>query len=521
MAVFNDPKNAVQTAIAITAALEERNAELPELQRVRFRMGLDQGQVAVSEGGYFGDALNIAARIQALARPGGLSVSGRVYRALDEPALRFLSAGQKRLKNIPEPVEVYDFADLPADGAAWARRKSLALDTPTLAVLPIHTEMVDDSVRATAGMIRMDLLHRLARVPMLAVVDATLDPRNGGPGSSARYMLETGVHQFGDRVRVYAALFDVPTMNVVKSHKWMATVADMFGLSDTVAEEVARAVEIDLVVGEPAGLYADLDDPHAIEQIYMGWYHLRADTREGWSKALRLFGEVAERHPDQVYGFVLSAFANFLGASHGWVSDPGATMQKAWDQAQIADDLGDPTGMATAVHGAILMAQGRAEESLKVMDGLVITRPTCDVTFGLEASVRRYMGQWEKAVDLLDVAMRLTGINKPWYPTVKACSLFIGGKVERAASIAEEVLDYQPNNLEALLVLVAAQVQMGLDRRAKATAQLIRERFPTTDVKAWLDGSPYQNEEVIARWKADLALAGLLPDPTARSSTSP
>jgi adenylate cyclase len=510
MAVFRDPKNAVQTAIAIAEEIEARNGEISESHRIRFRMGIDQGEVAASGDGYYGDALNIAARIQSLARPGGVSISGRVYRALDEPALRFLSIGRKKLKNIPEPVEVYEFADLPAGGTVIARRRTLSLETPTLAVLPIHTEMVDDSVRAAAGVVRGDLLHRLARVPELNVVDATLEPGGGEPGGNARYMVETGVHQFGEQVRVFATLFDVTTMNVVKSHKWTANVAEMLTLSDTLSDEVARSVEIDLVVGEPAGLYWELDDPQAIERIYLGWYHFRTDTQEGWSKALRLFSEVAESHPDQPYGLVLSAFAHFVGAGNGWASDPEAALLKARDQAQVAFDLGDPTGMAKAVQAAVLMAQGRVEESLATMDQLVITRPTCDVTYGLEGSVRRYLGQWEKAVDLLDVAMRLTGINKPWYPTVKACSLFIGGRVERAASIAEEVLEYQPNNLEALLVLAAAQVEMGLERRARATAQLVRERFPSTDFAAWIDRSPYQSDETVNRWKGDLVSAGLI-----------
>jgi adenylate cyclase len=510
MAVFPDAKAAVQTAIAIAAEIESRNTQVPEPLRMRFRMGLDQGEVAISGDGHFGDALNIAARIQSLARPGGVSISGRVYRALDEPALRFVSIGRKKLKNIPEPVEVYEFADLPADGTAVARKRSLSLEAPTLAVLPIHTEMVDDTVRAAASVIRGDLLHRLARVPQLIVLDATPESGGGEAEGSARYMIETGVHQFGDRVRVYATLYDVTTMNVVKSHKWTAPVSEMFSLSDSLADEVARSVEIELVVGEPAGLYWELDDPQAIERIYLGWYHLRTDTREGWSKAQRLFGEVAESHPDQPYGHSLSAFAHFVGASNGWASDLEAALLEARDQAQVASDMGDLTGMATAVQAAVLMAQGKVEESLAAMDQLVIVRPTCDVTYGLEGSVRRYLGQWEKAVDLLDVAMRLTGINKPWYPTVKACSLFIGGRVERAASIAEEVLDYQPNNLEALLVLAAAQVEMGLERRARATAQLVRERFPTTDLAAWLEGSPYQSEEIIHRWKADLASAGVI-----------
>ena len=124
--------------------------------------------------------------------------------------------------------------------------------------------------------------------------------------------------------------------------------------------------------------------------------------------------------------------------------------------------------------------------------------------------MRRYLGQWEQAVDLLDVAMRRTGINKPWYPTVKACSLFMGGRVEQAATTAEMVLEHQPQNLEALLVLTAAQVELGSDRRARATADLVRERFPAVDVEAWLEASPYQDQASVERWRKDLTAAGLI-----------
>jgi tetratricopeptide (TPR) repeat protein len=146
------------------------------------------------------------------------------------------------------------------------------------------------------------------------------------------------------------------------------------------------------------------------------------------------------------------------------------------------------------------------------MDQLVITRPTCDVTYGLEGSVRRYLGQWEKAVDLLDVAMGLTGINKPWYPTVKASSLFVGGRLDEAVALAEGVLAHQPNNLEALLVLAAAQVELGLERRARATADLISERFPSIDVQDWLDKTPYQRREIVERWKGDMVSAGAITE---------
>jgi len=510
MAVFDSAMDAMRTAIAITTEIETRNASRASARRTRFRMGMDQGVITVSGDEYFGDALNISARIQAIARPGGISVSGRVYQALDEPALRFKPTGRHRLKGIPEEVEIFEFADLPGDEAATSVQRTLALESPTVAVLPIHAEMVDESVRAMAGILRTDMIHRLSRVPQLNVIDAKAEADGGGSPGAARYMIETGVHQAGEAVRVYANLIDVASMNVVKAHKRTAQVADLFALSDAFADEVGRAVEVELIVGEPAGLYADLEDPEAIEQVYLGWYQLTVGTREGWSRALEHFGSVARSHPDQPYGHVLSAFANWMGASNGWVRDPDATLLKAREQAGAGLAVGDPTGMARTVEAAILMSQGRGEEALEAIEKVEIVRPTCDVTYGLEGSVRRYLGQWETAVDLTDVAMRLTGVNKPWYPTVKACSLFMGGRVEQAAAVAEMVLEYQPQNLEALLVLAAAQVELGLDRRARATVEQIRDRYPNVDVAEWLDGNPYRSRDMVSRWKDDLIAAGAI-----------
>lgn len=185
-------------------------------------------------------------------------------------------------------------------------------------------------------------------------------------------------------------------------------------------------------------------------------------------------------------------------------------MKAALEDARTTMEIGDPTGLAQAVEAAVLLSRGKPEEALAAIDRLQIVRPTCDVTFGLEGSVRRYLGQWEQAVDLEDVAMRLTAMNKPWYPTVKACSLYVGGRAEDAAAIAESVLEFQPNNLEALLVLAAAQSALGMDRRARATAVLIKERFPAVDVEAWLARNPYQSREIVERWRTDLTAAGAI-----------
>jgi tetratricopeptide (TPR) repeat protein len=237
---------------------------------------------------------------------------------------------------------------------------------------------------------------------------------------------------------------------------------------------------------------------------------MRSDNVQGWTQALDLFGRVAESHPEQPYGHVLSAFALWLGVANGWVADPAAGLEDARRRAGVGVTLGDPTGMAHAVQAAILMLEGKPDEALAILDDVEIIRPTCDVTYALQGSLRRYLGEWQRAVELLDIAMRLTGINKPWYPTVKASSLFVGGKLEEAVAIAEAVLEHQPSNLEALLVLAAAQSELGMGRRARATAQLIEERFPSVDVETWLDNSPYQRREIVERWKGDLASVGAI-----------
>ena len=508
MAVFDEPTAAIHTAIAITTDLEARSA--PGQPTIRFRMGLDQGPVADVGDDIEGEALNVASRIEGIAPDGGISISERVYRALDEPALRFRGRGAQALKNIPGAVGIFDLVGLPTHDRSLPATP-LALEAPTVAVLPIHTQTVDAAVKRAAELVRMELLHRLAAVPELSVIDARNVSDPSAPDVAARYMLESGVYATSSGLRVFTTLFDVTTMNIVKSHKWNTDDGGVASLAEDVADEVARSIEVDLVVGAPAGLYADLGDPVAIQKVYRGWFHLRSDTQESWVEAMRLFEEVAADHPNQPFGHVLSAFALWLGAANGWVSDQAAAMTTAMELAERGIAVGDPTGMAAAVKAAVLMNQGDVDEAINIMDEVEIVRPTCDVTYGLEGSLRRYLGQWERAVDLLDVAMRLTGVNKPWYPTVKACSLFIGNRLEQAAAVAESVLSYQPHNLEALLVLAAAQKELGLDRRAEATARVIRERFPSVDVADWLTTRPYQDEAITERWTADLAALGLVP----------
>jgi adenylate cyclase len=515
MAVFDESEPAVRAAITITNALAAKNALVPEYQRLRFRMGVDKGTVVIDDdGSYLGDALNIAARIQSIAQPGGLSVSGDVYRALDEPALRFRSKGRQRLKNIPEQIEVYDFADLPSkDDTAVTPTRPLALDTPKVAIAPMHLEGASSELQSMASFLLSDVVSGLVGLRNLDVVDVTQtmgqSQTEDEVASNVRYVLYSGIVQVGNRVRLWAQALEVLTQNALWAHKWDTDVDSLLDVADQFAEEIVRAFEVELIVGEPARIYHELADPRAVAKVYETYYHLTSGTASGWKRALEIAEGLKAELPDSMLGVVMLSFTNWIGAAQGFSEDPEQSLMDATLDAERAIEFGDETGLASMIMAAITLAQGDAESALDRVTSAKVTRPTCDLTWAVEASVRRYLGQWEEAVELVDQAMGLSPVNKPWYPTVLASSYYVGGRYEQAAAVAEEVLEFQPQNIEALLVLAASQSELGLERRARATGNLIRERFPQANISEWLTSNPYQDDRFIERWMKDLKGAGL------------
>lgn len=517
MAVFDECEAAVQTAIGVTNALATKNALVPEFQRLRFRMGVDRGPVHIDgDGSYLGDALNIAARIQSMAKPGGLSVSGEVYRALDEPALRFHSKGRQHLKNIPERIEVFEFLDLPAaDDTAVSPRRPLALETPKVAILPMHTEEASAELQSTGSFLLADVMSGLVGLRNLDVVDVT--KTMGKPqgeeeiAPNVRYVLSSGVAQIGTRVRLWASAMEVATQNVLWAQKWDTDVDSLVDTADQFAEEVVRAFEIELIIGEPARIYHELGEPRAVAKVYETYYYLTSGTANGWKRAREIARSLKAEYPESMLGIAMLSFTNWLGAAQGFAEDPEQALMEARADAKRTVEIGDETGLASMVLAAITLAEGDADSALSQIAATKVTRPTCDLTWAVEASVRRYLGQWEEAVELVDQAMGLSPVNKPWYPTVLASSYYVGERYEQAAAVAEEVLEHQPQNIEALLVLAASQSELGLERRARATGDLIRQRFPQANVYEWLASNPYQDVRFVDRWKKDLEGAGLGP----------
>jgi len=348
----------------------------------------------------------------------------------------------------------------------------------------------------------------------LDVVDVTQSEGRSGENEPApanvRYMLSSGIIQVGSRLRVWAQAIEVLTQNVLWAGKWDCEADSLLDIADDFSSDIVRAFEVELIIGEPSRIYRDLGNPAAVAKIYEGWYHLTAGTPNGWNRARELFKEVRDEAPDSPLGPVLYAFTMWMGATEGLVKDRADAVEEARRNAQLALEIGDDTGLSSMILAALLLENGNAAAALECIAIAEVARPTCDLTWAMEASINRYLGQWERAVGLIDQAMGLSPVNKPWYPTVLASSYYVGEQFEQAAAVAEEVLEHQPQNIEALLVLAASQSRLGLERRARATGATILERFPGADPAAWIASNPYQDDQFVERWRHDLQDAGLV-----------
>ena len=171
--------------------------------------------------------------------------------------------------------------------------------------------------------------------------------------------------------------------------------------------------------------------------------------------------------------------------------------------------LDDDTGLSHMIVAALqLHVGGDLDAALSAARVALQRRPTCDVTFVVEASVQRYLGAWEAAVEACHRALEIVAMPQPWHGTVLASAYYVGERYHEAVEVAEGVVQADPNNLEALLVLAAAQQGLRLSRRARATVGTIIDRFPNAR-RGSLAAHPYRDPKILQRWNTHLAAAGL------------
>ena len=519
LAVVPGETDAILAAIEVQRRIAGENENLPPARRMRFRLGLNSGEVSVADGQWYGDAINVAARLQSLAEPGGINVSGATLDAAGDMDLQIEALGRKRLKNIPEPVPVFRIIDdeATADRTRPWRRYADRPQLPSLAVSPfVNLGVAEDGYFADGMMIA--LVISLMRIPGLELVsdtstlgyrDQPFSAQQIGHELGVRYVLEGAVQRSGDTVRVMTQLIDVDASSTAWADRFDASFADVFAAQDDIVASIVKALDIEVIGGELAKMYwLKLDQP-TVEHVYRGLSHLSNGTSADLRSAMSEFGEVIERSPDSPIGYMASALAHLWTALFLPEDDTDAHYGEAERFANLAIERDDESGIGHTVLAHVLINRRDWEGAREQADLALAMRPACDLTYGVAASVMRYLGDHDNAVAFANRAIVLSPLFANWYESVKASAQFMAGNYDDAAELAEGVVAADDAQLEALLTLAASQKALGRDRHAVAAVDYARENRPGLNTDALRDDLPYRDQEALDRFLEELKSSGL------------
>jgi len=359
---FASVVDALRCATEVQAGMTKRNATVTEDRRIEFRIGIHQGDIVIEEHDIFGDAVNIAARLESLAQPGGICVSARVQvDAAGKLDLNFEDMGQQQLKNIPRPLRVYRVRGDRLGEAVVATPPGLPLpDKPSIAVLPFtnmsgdpeQEYFVDGTVEEIITAIsRIRWLFVIARNSSFTYKDQAVDVTRVGRELGVRYVLEGSVRKAGGRVRITAQLIDATTGAHLWADRFDGSLEDVFELQDKVAISVAGVIEPTLQAAEiRRSSERPTNDLTAYDLYLRALPHWGSLEKNRILRALDLLGQAIERDPQYGPALALAAHCHQRLEARGWTEDLETTRHTSLDLARQALRISpdDPDVLALA-----------------------------------------------------------------------------------------------------------------------------------------------------------------------------
>lgn len=518
LAVLQSENDAIAAAIAIQRRIARENDGLPDGRRMQFRLGIHAGDVSTDGDRWFGDAINISARLQALAEPGGINISRQALDSAGDVPVRIKSLGPTWLKNIPEQVTIFRLIDEEEgiDVSKPWRRRIPTPSRPSLAVSPfVNYGAVDDSHFADGLM--MALVISMMQIPGVDVIsenstlgyrDRSFSAQQLGHELGVRYVLEGAVQRSGSQVRVLTQLIDVTDGKIMWADRFEASFDDVFAAQDDIVSSIVAALDVEVIGRDVARTYrAEMSAP-AVEILYRGLQHLSNGSPADLQAAAEEFEEVIALDPNSASGYTMAAFTHNWMAMFDVTDDIEGNYELAEKRAIQAIERNDDSGIGETVLAHVRVQRHDWEGALDAVNRATKLRPSCDLTYGVAASVMRYLGKWEDAVDYADRAATLSPLLTGWYLGIKANAEFIGGNYEAAADAAEGVVSENEEDVEALLTLAAAQAALGRSRHATAAIDQARHTRPGLNRSSLMD-LPYRDEQDLDGFIEQLKTAGL------------
>jgi adenylate cyclase len=522
---FPSVVDAVTCAVAIQDGMVARNAGVPEDKRIVFRIGINIGDIIIDEADIHGDGVNIAARLEGLAQPGSICISGAAHDQVQgKLELGFEDLGEQSLKNIARPVRVYRVANGNVGSVpSPAERAALPLpDKPSLAVLPFQNMSGDPDQEYFADGMVEEIITALSRFRQLFVIarnssftykGRAVDVKQVGRELGVRYVLEGSVRKAAGRLRITAQLVDAAAGAHLWADRFDGTPEDVFELQDQVTAKVVGAitpkleqVEIERAKRKPT---ESLD---AYDYFLRGMASIQVGTDEANSEALRLFRRAMELDPGFASACGMAAFCFVWRKTNGWMADRTQEVREAEWLARRAIELGKDDALALCRGGhALAYVVGDLEGGAAFIDQALSLNPNLATAWYASGWIRVYLGEPDKAIEQLSHAMRLSPLD-PEIVRMEvgiATAYFLSGHYDEAALSAQKALREKPTYLTAIRIAAASHAMAERLEEARKAMSRMRQFDQALRLSNLRDRLPFRKPENLARYADGLCKAGL------------
>lgn len=568
LAEFASVVDAVQCAVAVQKELQVRNESLPENRRMYFRIGINLGDVIEEQGRIYGDGVNIAARLEALAEPGGICISKTVFDHIETKLpLGYEYLGEQVVKNIARPVPAYKVLmeprvsvgrkglRRPKAGLLWrhpvmagailvcllvgagfgvwmfsrgvpeqkqpsgGKVAASLLDEKSIAVMPLTNLSGDPGQEYLSDGLSEDLITALSALPHVRVIARNstfvykgkpVNVQQVGKELGVRYVLEGSIMTDAGRVRITAQLIDTDTGSHVWAERYDREMKDIFALQDEITLNIVRALQVKI---GPADRHVTLrrapESLDAYLKLLKGKGHFASSTRGDNEKARQLFEEAVQLDPDYPTGYLLLARTYLREVWLGWSRDSRLSLQKALDLAEKALTLDPSDGNVHALLSQVYLFQGLHEKAMEEAESALSLAPSsvdCYMSLGLSLY---FAGQYGEAVRAYKEAMRLDPNPPAGLLYQMGNAYLMGGYYKEAEDAFRQALVRNPKNMWAHVGMAAMYSMLGQEKEAREAAEKVLSTNPSFSLKNLEDISPYRDPSEKERLMGALRKAGL------------
>jgi adenylate cyclase len=486
---FSSAVDAARCAIDVQRGMGERNAGVSPERRIELRIGIHVGDIMIEDDDIFGDGVNIAARLESIAQPGGICISDDAYRQVrGKVNVNFQDSGEQELKNIARPVRVYQLRPEAATAAAKPASGLALPDKPSIAVLAFQNMSGDVEQEFFADGIAEDIITALSKAHWLFVIarnssfsykGKSVDVREVGRDLGVRYVLEGSVRKAGNRVRITAQLIDATSGHHVWAERYDRALEDIFAVQDEITRSIIGAIAPGIVAAEIQRTRGkEAAQLGQWERVMRAHWHVWRFTREDCREAFHLTDEILRRDPNNALALADLSFNWHFGGVFGWTTEPIAkAMEKSGDAARRAVAAEDRDATAQAALAVYEVFSNRHDDAIKRLMRAVELDPNSSLARGQLGVALSFGGEPDRSIAALEDAKRLSPrdyLMVIWH-AVDAWSHLHAERFADAMACAKQAIEFNPAFPDSHGILAAAAAHLGQMTEAQAgLAEFVR-----------------------------------------------